>query len=160
MRSVDVAVGLPLGLGGFYVLSRASAFWTSRAQPLDVLWSTLLTAVACGALGAVLAWRAAAAGIGSLLMLVLVIVGALAGSDIYTWALPYPMDFTVLLFHGSRSPLVLGPGHQPTDAEELAASAFLEPRRVAGLLSAETSCPAIGPPPCDYLCACPPLTVK
>ena len=97
MRGVDFGIGVPLGLAAFYGLSLASAFWVGISSPDDYLLSLLISAAVCSLLGFVVAWRAGSAVVASGLMLVLAVVGFVAGSDAYLWVPPYPADLLPLL---------------------------------------------------------------
>lgn len=109
MKAVDVSLGAAVGVAGYYGLSLASALWTGQSDPSDPMWSLVLGAVVCVALGTITAWRNRISLIASALMLLLIITGYAAGSDRDTWAAPFPADVLTLYLHGSRSPLVIGP---------------------------------------------------
>lgn len=105
----DLAIGIPLGLSAFYGLSLASAFWVARITDTDYVWGILIGAAVCGLLGATIAWRAAYAVAASVTMFVLVLLGTATGSQLYLWVPPFANDVVPLLWHGSRSPVVIGP---------------------------------------------------
>jgi len=108
MTRSDFAVGIPIGLVAFYGLSLASAFWVARLAPLDYLWSLLLTAAICCALGIVVGLRAGSSIVASSAMVILVVMGLILGSNANLFAAPLPADFVQLFLHGARSPLVIG----------------------------------------------------
>ena len=109
MRTIDIGIGIPLGLIAFWGLSLASAFWVGPSSSLDYLWSALLSAAVCCVLGAVVSTRAMGAIVAAGVMLILVVIGLVAGSDSYLVIRPLPFDIRSLVFHGSRTPVVIGP---------------------------------------------------
>ncbi|MFG6402469.1 hypothetical protein [Microbacterium sp. P04] len=108
-KTWDFGLGVALGISGFYGLSLASALWVARVDPLDYLWALLLSAAICCIFGLVVAWRASLTLAAAVVMLILVVIGFIAGTDQYLWVMPFPRDVVALFFHGSRSPLVVGP---------------------------------------------------
>lgn len=108
MRAVDVGIGVPLGLVFFYGLSLASAFWIA-VVPGYYVWGVLLSAVICGVMGLVFAVRASIALGAAGTMLIVVVVGIATGSETYLSVPPFPGALLPLLFHGSRSAVVIGP---------------------------------------------------
>jgi hypothetical protein len=109
VNRVDVGVGVVTGVVGFYGLTLASAFWVALLQPIDQLWAVTLSGAVCLGLGIVTAWRPRAAVVAAAVMTILVVTGFAAGSEDYQWRAPFPTDLIPLLFHGGRSPLVIGP---------------------------------------------------
>ena len=108
MRTSQITLGIPLGVAAYYVLSLASAFWTARLSPPDIVWAVLLGILVAVALGLVVATRVAISAVASVVMLALAVLGFAIGSGMYDWAVPQPADIVTLFFHGGRSPLVLG----------------------------------------------------
>ena len=51
--------------------------------------------------------RVGAALVAGGVMLVLVVMSLIAGSDLYLWVAPLPTDIPSLFFHGARTPLVV-----------------------------------------------------
>jgi len=109
MKALDIGVGILAGAAGYYGLSLASAFWVGQTGQGDHLWSMVLGVAACVGLGIATGWCVGASLVASVLMLILVAIGHVTGSTAYEWAAPFPADFVTLLFHGARSPLVVGP---------------------------------------------------
>ena len=109
LKGLDVGLGVIAGLVTFYVLSLASALWVAQFNPSDYIWSMILSAAICSCLGALVSWRPGASAIASLAMLILFLISLTTGSDEFVWVAPLPADVVSLFFHGSRTPLVIGP---------------------------------------------------
>jgi len=109
MKALDIAIGVLVAAVGYYGLSLASAFWIGQMGPQDQVWSIVLGAAVCIGLGAIVGWRVGSALVASGLMLLLIAIAYVFGSDAYAWAAPFPADIVTLFFHGARSPLVVGP---------------------------------------------------
>lgn len=108
MKLSDVLGGFAIGAVAFYVTSLGSSFWVTNRNANDYLWAAILTFA--GFVGAPLyaAVRHYSGLVASGVMLVLIFIGYLAGGPAYFTINPVPQDLTSLLFHGGRSPLVLG----------------------------------------------------
>ena len=107
MRKRDIAVGVPIGLVAFYLLSLTSALWVAQRTPTDYISALVLSAaISCG-LGVVVARRASVAVVAAGVMFIVVVIGLILGSDRYLSVMPLPLDIQSLVFHGARVPLVV-----------------------------------------------------
>lgn len=107
MKKLYIPTGILLGLVSYYVLCLSSALWGARVTPLDYVWGILLSAAMYCVLGVAVARRVGAALVAGGVMLVLVVMSLIAGSDLYLWVAPLPTDIPSLFFHGARTPLVV-----------------------------------------------------
>ena len=107
MRIVDRIGGAFLGLLTYYALSLASALWVTQFGPDDYVWACLISVVTAVGLGIAIALRVEMALVIAGVMLILIVVGFIAGSAEDRWAAPLPLDIPSLFLHGARTPLVL-----------------------------------------------------
>ncbi|TFD05972.1 hypothetical protein [Cryobacterium sp. TMT1-66-1] len=107
MKTFDWVGGVLLGLVTYYALSLASALWIAQLRPNDYVWASLISVVIAIGLGAVIAQRAGMAIVVAGVILLVVVVGFIAGSDNDRWAAPLPLDISSLFLHGARTPLVV-----------------------------------------------------
>lgn len=106
-RKRDLGIGLLVSLLAYYLLSLASAFWTSRLEPPFVMWAVVLSALCFGFLGFVSTLRLTIPAVTAIGLILLATTSFILGSSLYDWALPLPFDFRTLLLHGGRNPLVI-----------------------------------------------------
>lgn len=108
-KTLDVLAGVGVALVSFYLLSLASAFWTSRLEASYLVWAIALCTIACAVLGFASTRRLSIPIVVFFVMIALVAAGIALGGNIDDFALPLPADLHALLTHGARSPLVIGP---------------------------------------------------
>lgn len=107
-NKVDLGVGLLIGLAAYYLLSLASALWTSRLEPPFVAWAVVVSGIASALLGFASTLRLMVPVVATTVLVLLAATGFVLGSSLYDWASPLPFDFQTLLLHGGRSPFVIG----------------------------------------------------
>lgn len=105
----DLGFGFIVGILSFYGLSLSSALWLARPDPNDTLWAILISSGVAILLGSLIAWRPRISITLSSVMILLILVGIMVGSDTYDWVAPLPGDLTSLFLHGARSPFVIIP---------------------------------------------------
>lgn len=104
--SFKIGLGVISGALAYYLLSLISALWIGRVNeppPYAALLGICL--VGCIALGWLVSWRWESALLASIVMILLIAVGFVVGSDGYLWVLPLPFDVPSLFLHGARSPI-------------------------------------------------------
>lgn len=110
MRKSDIAGGAALGLVSIYLLSVSSTVWVTDLIPGASMWAPLLSAGVAVMLGLTVARRASMSIVTACVMGAIVaacLISLAIGVESDLWRPIFPQDVLAVLFHGSRSPIVV-----------------------------------------------------